>query len=73
MTLMAMMNWMLSVKNCEKEFEVIREWYPSYSSNLIEYTNCESCKRELRRGDNVYKFKGRELCSSCYAKSILQI
>lgn len=58
----------IECESCEKEFEVIREWYPSYSSHSIEYVNCESCKRELRRGDNVYKLKGKELCLSCYGK-----
>lgn len=44
----------IECESCEKEFEVIREWYPSYSSHSIEYANCESCKRELRVGDNSY-------------------
>lgn len=62
----------IECESCEKEFEVIREWYPSYSSHSIEYVNCEGCKREVRVGDNSYTFETKTLCQSCYGKRCIE-
>ena len=35
-------------EKCEQEFEVIVEFNPSYSSEKIEYVNCEKCGEETR-------------------------
>lgn len=56
---------------CGKEFEIEREWYPSYGANKIEYSKCEECKQE-ERNDNMFR-KFREgmdiyLCRTCYFK-----
>ena len=43
-------------ESCGKEFEILREWYPSYSVHAIEYVNCELCNEEL-------SFKGKRIVS----------
>ena len=58
--------------NCEKEFEIEREWYPSYSTNEINYYECEVCGIE-DRDDNMFRQKDNEyLCRSCYFKQEIE-
>lgn len=60
-------------ENCEREFEVQVEFYPSYSSAEIEYVQCEKCGTEtrepLKRG-KVFpfpkSFSENTVCRSCF-------
>lgn len=52
-------------EDCSKEFEVIREWYPSYSAHEIKYTVCNKCGKELRVGYNTHNCEGETLCQQC--------
>lgn len=58
-------------EECEKEFEVIREWSPSYGSVEIVYEKCEGCNRDTRepKVDEVTK---ETLCSNCYFKRYME-
>ncbi len=56
---------------CEREFEVIREWSPIYSSHSIEYANCECCNRKVRDSE-TYIFESKGLCRSCYDKHYME-
>lgn len=58
--------------NCEEEFEITVEWYPSYSAAEIVYEKCQKCGTETR---NIYKkgkvfpfpeIKETEICQSCF-------
>jgi len=64
-------------ENCEQEFEVEVEFYPSYSSGKIEYVPCEKCGDEtrdsLKRG-RVFPYpkniKENVVCRPCFYKAI---
>lgn len=56
---------------CEKEFEVIRDWIPSYSSHSIEYTTCECCGKVARDSD-TYIFGAKDLCLTCLDKHYIE-
>ena len=58
-------------ESCENEFEVIREWMPSYSSYPIEYANCECCNKEVRDSE-TYIFESKGLCRTCHAKCYME-
>ena len=58
--------------NCRKEFEIEREWYPSYGANEINYYECEECGKE-DRDDNMFRQGvGEYLCRSCYFKKEIE-
>lgn len=59
-------------ESCGKEFEILREWYPSYIVRPIEYVNCELCNEQLRVGWDVYHLKGKEMCHSCCYREIMK-
>ena len=62
---------------CEKEFEVLVEFEPSFSASKIEYVTCSLCNKPTR---DIYekgrivpfpkKYEGMKLCSKCFHKGI---
>lgn len=61
----------IECESCENEFEVIREWMPSYNSYPIEYANCECCNKEVRDSE-TYIFESKGLCRTCHAKCYME-
>lgn len=53
--------------SCEKEFEVIREWHPTYSANAITFSDCQECGK-TERDKNIYLSDDKELCQKCFYK-----
>lgn len=63
--------------NCEEEFEVFVEWYPSYSAGKIVYEKCDKCgteTRDIHKKGKVFPypehFKETEICKSCFLKGL---
>lgn len=54
--------------NCEREFEIQREWTPSFSVNEINYYECEECGKEDRNDNMLWTNNDKYLCKSCYFK-----
>lgn len=55
-------------EECEKEFEVIREWYPSYGAVTIDYYTCLECDAKERDCNMIRQKDNKYLCKSCYFK-----
>ncbi|MDB2050197.1 hypothetical protein [Clostridium perfringens] len=54
-------------EDCGKEFEVERNWEPSYSASEINYFECDVCG-EKNRDSDMFRQGGKYLCRTCYFK-----
>lgn len=53
-------------KSCGKEFEVVREWVPEYSSRATEDIECAGCGEMVREASHI---TGEILCIECACKT----
>lgn len=58
-------------EDCEKEFEVIREWIPTYSATTIKYYTCIECSKEYRDCNMIIQKDGH-ICKNCYFKKEIE-
>lgn len=66
-------------ENCQREFEVYVEFEPIYSTSVIEYIECEICRKETRdivKRGYIYPYpkniKEDNICQSCWRKLIFK-
>lgn len=63
-------------EKCEREFEVFVEFNPSYSSEKIEYVECEKCgkeERDIARRGRIFPYpeslEENTVCKPCFYKA----
>lgn len=56
--------------NCGKDYEIVREWTPSFSSYEKEYAKC-GCGRELKASNMEFK-DGKYKCNMCRLEELLE-
>lgn len=63
-------------ENCEKEFEVLVEFDPVFTTSKIEYAECDECgktTRDIYEDGKVAPFpsciEGKKVCQGCFSKA----
>ena len=61
----------IECEDCGKEFEAIREWYPSFSTKSITFSDCQICGK-TERDEDLYISGDKEVCQPCFYKMELE-
>lgn len=59
-------------EQCGVEFEVVREWFPSYSSHAINYITCDDCNKTIRESAKR-TFDRKKLCLTCHTNRFIEV